>query len=97
LGVEPSLSNYQLSLKAYPETEALNLTFEDLVINEKFDLIIGIMSFTHIKNMDFALSKIKELMSKKGELAILALLNHIHPLCKLVLVNSYIQCRILYF
>lgn len=67
-GIEPSKKNVQMARKYYPKTETEEVSLENFESTYMFDIIVGIMSFLHIKNLNEAFSKVVKLLKKNGRL-----------------------------
>ncbi|MDB4939808.1 MAG: hypothetical protein JWO40_233 [Candidatus Doudnabacteria bacterium] len=69
IGVEPSTHNVALSKKLNPDIEVFETSFEEYqIIKNSADIALGILSFSHIKNLQEVLVKIEDILSVNGEL-----------------------------
>src|SRR3990167_3473733 len=71
VGIEPSIKNVKLSKKYYPDTRTVNCRLEDFREKGKYDVIVGVMSFGHVADLDNAFEKVSDLLTPKGELVII--------------------------
>lgn len=67
VGVEPAKENIRLARERYPRVKMVNKTFEDYQTKRKFDVILSVMSLTHIADIDGAFKKIASLLSSEGK------------------------------
>lgn len=65
-GIEPSKKNVLIARKNFPDIQTEEVTLENFRSKHKFDIIVGIMSFLHIKNLDSAFSKVANILKRKG-------------------------------
>ena len=70
-GIEPSEKNYRLIQRNRPELVVFNDSFQSFETTRKYDLIISIMAFNHLSNIDEAFKKSYQLLESKGKLIIL--------------------------
>ncbi|VVB76199.1 Trans-aconitate 2-methyltransferase [uncultured archaeon] len=70
-GIEPSKKNMLLAKEIYKDLLIHNDTIENFKTNAKYDLIISIMAFSHIKNVPQIFGKIKPMLNKNGKLIII--------------------------
>ncbi len=66
VGLEPSKRNVEASRKTYPDIVVLQKPLEQFSSDAQFDVAISIMVFEHISNIDFAFSKVSNLLKGKG-------------------------------
>lgn len=70
-GIEPSKKNVKIIKKYFKKIKIHPIKFEEFKSKQKFDLILGVMVFNHIKNLDKSFSKLSYLLKDKGELQII--------------------------
>jgi len=68
VGIEPSRRNCEMAKSLYPHVTSLNVSLEDYIPDQKFDVGFAIMSFVHIGNIDEAFNKISNFLNFQGEL-----------------------------
>ena len=68
VGIEPSRRNCELARSLYPHVTSLNVSLEDYIPDQKFDVGFAVMSFVHIGDLDEALKKISGFLNSQGEL-----------------------------
>lgn len=68
IGVEPSKNSVKLGKKYYPLVNLVRNTFEKFTTNNKYDEIIALLSFVHIKDIKATFKKINSFLKKEGEL-----------------------------
>src|ERR1035437_5762862 len=66
IGLEPSSNHFKAAKRAHPEFNILNITFEECDIDKRFDCIIAIMVFSHIKDVSGSFNKIYKLLNHGG-------------------------------
>lgn len=70
-GIEPSSKNFALAIKRFPEIKFHNKSFEDFKTNNKYDLIISIMAFSHIGDLSRTFKKISKILTDGGRLLVI--------------------------
>ncbi len=71
-GIEPSAKNVALGRQQYPNANLVQSTFESYDNQGKqFDEVLGVMSFSHIADMDAAFQKLRDLLKPGGEILII--------------------------
>jgi SAM-dependent methyltransferase len=73
VGIEPSEKNLLASRELFPDVEVVKETFESFGSQEKFDLIIFLLSLEHIPNLDLVFSKSKSLLNEDGKILLITL------------------------
>lgn len=71
VGIEPSQRNCELARSAYPHANSINVSLEDYIPDQKFDVGLAIMSFVHIGNLEEAFKKISGFLNSQGELIVI--------------------------
>lgn len=71
VGIEPAESIAKLSKEKYPFAKIVNTTFEEYNKDSKFDVIIAIMSFNHIADVNGAFQKISDIINPDGEVILI--------------------------
>lgn len=68
VGVEPAQNNIVEALRLYPKANVVHNSFEGFDSKgERYDVIVGVMSFPHIADIAGAFKKIRSLLSESGE------------------------------
>jgi len=67
-GLEPSKKNIILLKKEFPHLDIINCDFQSFETEKKYDLITGVMVFTHFSDLDSVFRKIYNLLKEDGEL-----------------------------
>ena len=70
-GIEPSKNNFELIKKNFSGLRVHQIRLEDFKSKEKFDVIISVLVFNHIKDLSMVFKKINILLTKGGELHII--------------------------
>jgi putative Holliday junction resolvase len=65
-GIDPSKIHTEFVKSHYPYCSMCQCTLEEYSSNDRFDIIISIMVFEHIKDIDKAFEKVKSLLKEKG-------------------------------
>jgi len=79
VGIEPSRRNCELARSLYPHVTSLNVSLEDYIPDQKFDVGFAVMSFVHIRDIDESFKKISGFLNSHGELiAIVPDYNYFH-------------------
>ena len=68
VGIEPSRRNCELARSMYPHVATLNISLDDYIPDQKFDVGFAVMSFVHIGDLDEAFKKISGFLNSRGEL-----------------------------
>ena len=68
VGIEPSRRNCELARSLYPHVTSLNVSLEEYIPEQKFDVGLAVMSFVHIGNLEEAFKKISGFLNSQGEL-----------------------------
>ncbi len=66
-GAEPSIRNARAANKLYPSLKVFNSAFESFSTERKYDLIISVMVFSHISDINSAFRKLTTLLKESGE------------------------------
>ena len=66
VGLEPSSAHFDAAVKANPDLEIINTTFEKFETSKHFDCIIAIMVFSHLKDVGGSFMKIHGLLNDGG-------------------------------
>lgn len=70
-GIEPSIKNISVSKELFPKIKIYNKSLEDFQPNKKYDIVIGVMSFSHIADLESTFKKIKKMLKTTGELQLI--------------------------
>ncbi len=72
VGIEPSSKHVTQGEQDHPHIELQHVSFENFdAANQQFDVIVAVMSFSHIADLEIALSKIRSLLTTAGEAIII--------------------------
>jgi 2-polyprenyl-3-methyl-5-hydroxy-6-metoxy-1,4-benzoquinol methylase len=72
LGIEPSAKNIALTKQIHPHLPVVQTTLEAFEAgSNKFDVITSVMAFSHIRDLDAAFDKIKNLLTDTGEVILI--------------------------
>lgn len=71
ISIEPSSNNVKLAKQYYPHVLTIQGTAEGFESEDKFDVVIAIMSFSHVNNIDKALTNIAHVMKKATKLLLI--------------------------
>ncbi len=67
-GIEPSATGVTLAKEAHPDISIEQKAFEEYVPEAHyFDVVVSVMVFSHIENLESAFAKVRALLSEKGE------------------------------
>lgn len=67
-GIDPSKRSISLAQKYYPQITSIDVAFEKYVPDKNFDVVLSVLSFGHISNLEAAFKKISQLLKKEGEI-----------------------------
>lgn len=68
VGLDPSTANIKQSKAEYPGIEMEHITFEEYKpIDRKFDVIVAVMSFSHIEDVNGSFKKVRALLERNGQ------------------------------
>jgi|GEM_PF-1568303 len=70
-GIEPSMKNQKLAKESYKELILHNTTIENFKTSKKYDLIISILAFNHIRKVVQVFEKINSMLTDDGNLIII--------------------------
>jgi len=70
-GIEPSVKNTKLAKENYKELIMHNTTIEKFETKNKYDLIISILVFSHIREVAKVFEKINSMLADDGKLSII--------------------------
>lgn len=70
-GIEPSIKNINFSKNKFSKLKINFTDFENFETNKKYDLIIAVMVFNHLKHIDGVFKKIKQILKKSGNVQII--------------------------
>jgi 2-polyprenyl-3-methyl-5-hydroxy-6-metoxy-1,4-benzoquinol methylase len=71
VAIDPSERNIGLAKKYFPEVHTLRVSFENYKPHGRcFDLILVIMSFPHIADIDLAFGKLVSILNRDGEIIV---------------------------
>lgn len=71
IGIDPSSTNINYARNAYPGVEFCASSIGNYVCNEKYDLITGLLSFSHIADLESTAQKCYEFLNPNGKLLII--------------------------
>ncbi len=72
LGIEPSTRNKKFAEKQNPDSLIIETSFENYANEGRtFDVVVSVMTFSHLKDISEAFSKIFSLLKEDGELIII--------------------------
>lgn len=71
IGIDPSKKNINFAKKSFPKFKFIETDLESYNTTEKFDLIISIMAFNHIGNLDSAFKKVCKFLNSGGNLLLI--------------------------
>ena len=65
-GLDPSIRAIQKARESYPTIPIHRISFESFPFSHQYDLILSLLVFSHIPNLDIAFAKIKGLLKPRG-------------------------------
>lgn len=65
-GVEPSVKNVKVSKRLYPDTSVFEGTLQQFSQKSYYDVVVSVMAFEHIYNLEEAFEKVSELLTFNG-------------------------------
>lgn len=72
VGIDPSAANIKQGLAEYPKIDLELSSFEEYEANgQKFDVIVGVMSFSHIKDVEAGFKKAAGMLESGGQIIII--------------------------
>jgi len=71
LGIDPSKKNWELARKRYPNICFIKTALEAYQTKQRFDVVLAIMSLTHVAHVEDAFQKIASLLTAEGEVLII--------------------------
>lgn len=69
-GIEPAHKNVEISKKLYPEMKVTEQAFEEARSEQPFDVVVVVMAFEHMRNLDSAFQKLSQFVRPNGSLYI---------------------------
>lgn len=69
-GIEPSQKNVKLSKVRHPKIQISETSLEKYKTDKKFNIVLAVMSFSHISNLKAAFKQISAFLEHNGELII---------------------------
>ena len=69
-GIEPAHKNVEISRKLYPEMKVAEQAFEEARPEQTFDVVVVVMAFEHMRNLDSAFQKLSQFVRPNGSLYI---------------------------
>ena len=69
-GIEPAHKNVEISRKLYPEMRVTEQAFEEARPERTFDVVVVVMAFEHMRNLDSAFQKLSQFVRPNGFLYI---------------------------
>jgi len=69
-GIEPAHKNVEISRKLYPEMMVTEQAFEDVKPEKTFDVVVVVMAFEHMRDLNSAFQKLSQFVKPHGFLYI---------------------------